>query len=235
MTDIPQMTLKKSKHRNQTIIIFEFDYNQKLIDLVKQLPNTCWSKTKQTWYQAADSFNLNKVFMHFKGYAYLNYTALQNNKTKTVEDTPRSRNYPHRQTVTLPKGYAEKLEQKRYSDSTQRTYKAYMKDFIFAFKHTDIKEFKHKEINTYILDLIRRHKISPSEQNQRISSIKFYYEKVLGRTKVNYEFERPRKTNHLPKVLAKHEIKQIINCTNNIKHRCILTRVRHKIYCSDRL
>ena len=89
----------------------------------------------------------------------------------------------------------------------------------------DIKELHTGKINDYLLNLIRENKISASEQNQRISAIKFYYEKVLGQSKVNYELERPKKTHHLPKVLAKDEIKQLLNNTNNIKHKCILALI----------
>ena len=38
-----------------------------------------------------------------------------------------------------------------------------------------------------------------------------------------YSIERPRKKQTLPKVLAKEEVKAMIACTRNIKHRCIIS------------
>jgi len=38
-----------------------------------------------------------------------------------------------------------------------------------------------------------------------------------------YAIERPRKQRQLPKVLSKREIKDLIDCTNNIKHRRIVS------------
>lgn len=38
-----------------------------------------------------------------------------------------------------------------------------------------------------------------------------------------YEIERPRKQKQLPKVLSKQEILDLIENTNNLKHRCIVS------------
>ena len=38
-----------------------------------------------------------------------------------------------------------------------------------------------------------------------------------------YDIERPKKKRKLPAILSKNEIKKIINATNNLKHKCILT------------
>ena len=64
---------------------------------------------------------------------------------------------------------------------------------------------------------------SNSSINQSVNSIKFYYEVVMGMPNRFYAIERPRKQKQLPKVLSRHEIKDLIACTNNIKHRCIIS------------
>lgn len=56
-----------------------------------------------------------------------------------------------------------------------------------------------------------------------INAIKFYYEIVLEMPNRFYSIERPRKESKLPKVLSKEEIISIINHTNNIKHKCIVS------------
>ena len=38
-----------------------------------------------------------------------------------------------------------------------------------------------------------------------------------------YSIERPRSENKLPRVISKEEVLAIINATNNIKHKCIVS------------
>ncbi len=118
--------------------------------------------------------------------------------------------------------YKSLLEQKRYSINTQRIYCHYFKDFLNYFNTENIDSITKKEINDYILVLIKSQKISSSQQNQRINAIKFYYEKVLGREKQYYELYRPKKEHKLPKVLSKSEVKRIFDVTTNLKHKSIL-------------
>ena len=118
--------------------------------------------------------------------------------------------------------YNNLLIQKRYSNNTIKTYCNYFKDFVVSFENDNLEGITIDQINSYILGLIETKNISISQQNQRINSIKFYYEKVLGRQKQYYELHRPNKEHKLPKVLSKNEIKSILNSCINIKHKSIL-------------
>ncbi len=55
-----------------------------------------------------------------------------------------------RNQINLPKGYWEKLERLRYSESTIRIYSKYMRDFCTAFKNDDLLEIGINEINEYL-------------------------------------------------------------------------------------
>jgi len=79
-----------------------------------------------------------------------------------------------------------------------------------------------QEINKYILQLIRTRGISNSQQNQRINAIKFYYEKVLGRKRMYYDVNRPKKEKRLPGILTVEEVELLLKHCNNLKHKCIL-------------
>ena len=118
--------------------------------------------------------------------------------------------------------YKDLLIQKRYSNNTQRIYCNYFKDFSTHFKDEKLEKLSNDQINKYILNLIQLKNISISQQNQRINAIKFYYEKVLGKSKQYYEIHRPNKEHKLPKVLSKNEVKKILNSCGNIKHHSIL-------------
>ncbi len=59
--------------------------------------------------------------------------------------------------------YKSLLIQKRYSANTQRIYCHYFGDFINYFNGTNIDNITKEEINSYILILIKTHKISISQ------------------------------------------------------------------------
>jgi len=125
----------------------------------------------------------------------------------------------------LPEGYLEKLERKRYSEQTIRTYTSYFRDFASHFRRKDLENITTDEINQYILELIRKKGISHSQQNQRINAIKFYYEKVLEREKLYFKIERPKRELKLPDVLSKEEIAAMIDSTDNLKHKCLIVMI----------
>ena len=64
---------------------------------------------------------------------------------------------------------------------------------------------------------------SNSYINIAINSIKFYYEIVQGMPNRLYRIERPRAKKKLPSVLSKEDVKSMIESTNNLKHRCIIS------------
>ncbi|PIE77455.1 MAG: integrase, partial [Candidatus Delongbacteria bacterium] len=119
--------------------------------------------------------------------------------------------------------YRNLLLQKRYSKNTIKVYCAYFSDFYQYFSNLNIDYVTIEDINKYILGLIKEKSISISQQNQRINAIKFYYEKVLNRGRQYYNLYRPKKEQKLPKVLSKAEIKKLIDCTINLKHKCIIS------------
>lgn len=174
------------------------------------------------WYIPRSDFNLGHFYVNLKDLAYIDYSALKI-VNKPIYNEPVKRDYSHRQAQKLPKGYLELLTQKRYSDSTIKTYSAYFKDFMHYFSVTDLAEVTSDEINAYLLEMINKWNITTSEQNQRINAIKFFYEKVLRKERHVYEIERPRKERLLPGVLSKTEVRAIIRATENIKHKTIIS------------
>ncbi len=127
--------------------------------------------------------------------------------------------------IKLPEGYLELLQRKRYSQSTIITYTTYFKQFLQNFPNQDLNTISHHQINAYILELIKIKKISPSQQNQRINAIKFYYEKVLDRKREFFRLSRPRKEAKLPTILTLQEVEKMFRFTKNQKHKCILMTI----------
>jgi len=202
-----KLTLASDTHRDKQVVSIRFERNQKLIDLLKTNFPVRWSQTKKYWWISRDQFDYPK----FKKIFSPTFEIIIIKEKKEV--------------IQLPKGYLEKLERLRYSESTIRTYSKYMRDFCTAFKDNDLTTTSIDEINDYLHYQVQNDIISISQQNQLINAIKFYYEKVLGKNKEIYKLERPRKQKLLPKVLSKSEIISIIRQCTNIKHRCVLSLI----------
>ncbi len=65
-------------------------------------------------------------------------------------------------------------------------------------------------------------KWSAASQNSLISSIKYFYEKVLKRKREIFDLPRAEKPFRLPTVFSQSEVAAIINACDNVKHKTIL-------------
>jgi integrase/recombinase XerD len=165
-------------------------------------------------YIASAAFRLPDFYDRYSPHAYIDYSRVYVRHPK-----------PQREYI-LPKGYLELLEQKRYSPSTIKTYRAYFSDFMEYHKGRNIDRLKVPDINKYILYLVNEKKISVSQQNMRINAIKFYYEQVKGGKRQYYGgITRAKEYKSLPEVLSKNEIKRILAQISNIKHHCMISLV----------
>lgn len=165
-------------------------------------------------YIPAAIFRLSDFYDRYSPHAYIDYSRVY------VRHPKPKREY------TLPEGYLELLERKRYSPSTIKTYCAYFSDFMEYHKGRNIDRLKVADINKYILYLVNEKKISVSQQNMRINAIKFYYEQVKGGQRQYYGgITRAKEYKSLPEVLSRNEVARILACLSNRKHRCMISLI----------
>ena len=165
-------------------------------------------------YITAETFKLSDFYDRYSPYAYIDYSRVYVRHPKPTRE------------YTLPEGYLELLEQKRYSPSTIKTYRAYFSDFMEYHKGRNIDRLKVADINKYILYLVNEKKISVSQQNMRINAIKFYYEQVKGGQRQYYGgITRAKEYKSLPEVLSRNEVARILACLSNRKHRCMISLI----------
>ncbi len=211
--------INKNYHRGKEVITLRFNYDSELIKRIKKVEGARWSRSMHCWYFDKAHFKLPQIFDAFRGIAFIDLSALKNaNKKQKVVKRKKEK-----LKVQIPQAYLDELEQRRYSDNTKAIYINYFADFIRHFSGRKLEDISIQEINAYILRLIRDYQISSSQQNQRINAIKFYYEKVLGREKMYVDIKRPLKQKMIPNVLSVEEIKTMIDVTDNLKHKCIIS------------
>ena len=230
---MPSINLDKTislKHlfiENQKQIGLKFYPNHTIQNIVKSLPNIKWSKEFNLAYLKNTKENLNLIFKAFKGTAWINCqhffpkTKIKtNSKPVTVNDFRKRKTKENYR--TCPEEFLLKLELKQYALNTAKTYILMFERFMNHYKNIDLKNIDENDIRTYMQELVIQGK-SNSYLNQMINSIKFYYEVVLEMPNRFYSIERPRKKESLPKVISLAEVQQIIENTNNIKHKCIVS------------
>ena len=118
--------------------------------------------------------------------------------------------------------YIELLRLKNYSINTINNYHNWFLIFLRYFNESKPSSITKTEIMDFLVQYRNSKKWSATGQNQLISSIKFFYEIVLKRAKVDYELPRAMKPFQLPTVFDESEVVAIINAAGNIKHKTIL-------------
>ncbi|GAB5475721.1 MAG: site-specific integrase [Maribacter sp.] len=211
---------------NQKMIGIKFSPDKLIQNLVKGLPNPKWSKRYNMAYIPNTKANLGVIFNTFKGVVWINYNRFLinkpvNRKNETVDVAWFRKRKPITDYRLCPEEYLLKLELKRYANSTIKTYVTFFEMFINFHKDKELNSIDEGDIRVFLQSLIQKNS-SNSYVNQAINAIKFYYEVVLGMPNRFYEIERPRKESKLPKVISKEEVVDIIENTNNLKHRCIV-------------
>lgn len=100
-------------------------------------------------YMPATAFKLPDFYDRYSPHAYIDYSRVY------VRHPKPKREY------TLPKGYLELLEQKRYSLSTIKAYKIYFSDFMEYHKGQDLDLLTVEDINSYMLHMVKESTYPP--------------------------------------------------------------------------
>ncbi|MDP5082078.1 MAG: site-specific integrase [Winogradskyella sp.] len=221
------ITLKHLLINNKRYIGLQFYSDKVLNSLVKDLTDLAYSNAYSMFCLPNTKENLDSIFNLFNGVAWINTNYFfDKSNSKDLDETFDLQWFRKRQKPsnykTCPESYLDKLEIKRYANNTVRTYVSCFEQFINYYPNKAIDDLNENDVRNYILTLIQKD-WSNSYINQSINSIKFYYENVLGMPNRFYKIERPIKEKKLPIILSPSEVKALIDATNNIKHRCIVS------------
>ena len=117
------------------------------------------------------------------------------------------------------------LELKRYSKQTISSYKGHLYMFNSHFNNKSFKSITDKEMFEFVYHIVSEKEISASYQRQIVGSLKLFYKEIYKRA-IPFEYLKvSRRENKLPTVLSKDEVRRIIENTNNLKHRAILSLI----------
>jgi integrase/recombinase XerD len=203
--------------KGQKRIALLFDYDADTIELVKQIEGRKWSASNKFWHIPVHEHYLEALNRKFSG----KLEFIRSATDKVINKTTLKLAYEK-----ALKDFSDRLILKRYSENTIVIYKEQIIRFFKYYSQKDPSQLTDENVKDYILFLLQKKRISFSYQKQAISAIKFYFEKILRRETKKYYFEMPRGEElKLPIVLSKREVKQILDCTINLKHKTILSTI----------
>jgi site-specific recombinase XerD len=224
---LPNITLKKLKHRDKDCIGLYYPYNKELIAHTKMLPGVLWSASNKCWYVENKNNALHRLFVHFKGVAWLNNELKSTKRSIEIISTKKALN-PYKEKVNKEAKhelgrFRKWMESKRYSKSTIDTYLGILSSF-FGFHHLKKPgDIEMEDVNNYNFEVVVKNNYSIVYQRQFINALKLFLKNMNG-FKIDPEaLERPRKSKKLPVVLSRDEILRLLLATPNLKHRTILT------------
>lgn len=220
------ITLKHLFIGQKKCIGLQFYTDKVILAMLKEIPDVIWSEEFGMHYLPNTKPNLDKVFSVYRGVAWVNCKYFFDKSNSKQLDDPLDVEWMAKRKLqqdfrTCPNAYVQKLELKKYSNSTLKSYVNCFEHFINHYKNIALENLNEADIRNYLKILIQKDR-SNSYINQSINSIKFYYEVVLGMPNRFYAIERPRKEKKLPIILSKSETRTLIGNTNNIKHKCII-------------
>jgi len=211
--------IKPLTHRGGEHLGLYFDFDAELVTRVKSAGGV-FSSQNRCWYVPRTKENLHKLFEMFRGKAWLDITALQQEKAKekkaAIPDLT-----PERK-AELDK-LVDWMRHKHYSEGTIKVYLDCVRVYFLHNPEKDPKLIHRDDFISFTKEHIIARKLSFTYQNQFVNALKLFLQCVHG-IQVNTDFlERPRSEDKLPNVLSKEEVQRILTHTGNLKHKLMLS------------
>lgn len=205
MTDYKPFTFSLDKHHDKNVIFIIFEKNYELIQQVKQLIGSKWSKTHKKWYVP----DVEEYRKRFK-------ISLEKPISERILNKIHTDNHPELQRLI------NQLHLKSYSKHTIRTYINEFSQYLFFLGDKKATVATTEDVKQFLLNCINNLNLPENSVHSKINSIKFYYEQVLHNPKLFLDIPRPKKAFQLPKALNTHEVRSLFEVTTNLKHNTIL-------------
>ncbi|MFT3796470.1 site-specific tyrosine recombinase/integron integrase [Flavobacterium sp.] len=221
-TSLPAVKLDLILHHHKEIISIHFEKNRDFIPLVKHELHATWSPTKLFWYLDYSEANKKRIMDTLTGHAEIDAAALERKEygnrynMANIELPDQIREHINR--------FRKWLETKRYSDATVMTYCGLVVFFCKYLLRKNCTELTPMIVSRFNYEFIVEPKKSIAYQNQAINAIKQYFE-YRNITVEFGEIERPKREKKLPVVLSMEEVKRIIDCTHNLRHKTLLSLI----------
>lgn len=171
-----------------------------------------WHSKLSIWYLDRSAADIAQIRHRFEGF-------------KVIEDLqPSQRLSPlhpmHQQFIN---DFVVYMKQRRYSANTITTYEESVIVFLRFFANEDVSTMTNEHIERFNYEYIVANRYSISYQNQVVNALKLFFLTISKRKIIIANIERPRKEYKLPHVFSKEDVKKLLHCVRNRKHKCMLS------------
>lgn len=218
-------------YKNRKCIGLFFQYNEKVKEKVSKIPGIRYSNSNRAWIAEYSRTKYEEIVQYLKDCGYypdfrtfwINLKRIEG-KLKSPDDNSIKLYQNSVKYSREIESYENYLTQRRYSQSTVKTYINGMHVFL-NWLDKELDDVNHEDVNRFNSEYIIRNGYSASYQNQVINAIKLFYEKRKNRRLDIDNLERPRRGFRLPKVIEKKEVERLLRSVKNIKHKTALTMI----------
>lgn len=207
-------------------LMVDLDWDRKPIGLIKMIPGRRYHKGERCWLIPStknavacleqlcnrDNFQLVKELGDKK---------LRAAQVLSKKPDPKWYTGLTTEELLIVEEYVDSLFRQYYSYNTIKTYVRYFKHFLQHIGSDRVLTVEKGTLINYF-DIWVQKGVADSSINQVINAIKYYYEKVLGRPKMKFDWARPRKRTRLPEVMSRGEVRQLLSQVKNPKHLALL-------------
>ena len=129
---------------------------------------------------------------------------------------------PHRKrTCKITKRLAEDMIIRNLAPATIDAYTYHVRKFSDFIKKP-LDRVTREDVRTFQLHLIEERKLAYSTFNQAVCALRFYYRHTQPMSWPVTAVPFGKRPKRLPTVLSRHDVDELIQCTENLKHRTFL-------------
>ncbi len=211
-----------SKYENKDIIIRPLDdlyfcvdfagqFDNTMLNAIRNVPGRIWNQELKIWMLPCNTPDNNTVKILLKNLYNTGIYNYQDSKSiKTDFEILTEKNLYKMK---------ELLKTKHYSERTIISYMKWIENFLYENKNRDL--LGQKEINEYLSNLAVKMKVSASTQNQALAALLFYFRFVKNENPQELaSVIRAKKSERIPVVFSREEVKRVINCMDENKKLC---------------
>lgn len=218
------MTIRIEKESEKELHVY-FSYSEERVEKVKKVQGRKWIPEKRCWSIPDTTEAIKELLIIFSDEEIKTDSKLDSPIHDTIHSLTKARESVE---ILGLNEMVEKMDNELklggYSPKSRKAYLNHMKRFVQYFQ-LDPMELDEKQVKRYLLVLLENEKFSHSYVNQAISSIKFFFHRVLKNERILFAIPRPKKQEKLPEVLSQQEVFSILYSIQNEKHRALLFMV----------
>lgn len=219
-----QVILDIGLRKQQHMLKLHFPYDRELINLA-QKAGAGWSQSLGCWYLPFTKSNVNRVKAIFKGKARIDAGRLKAHLANPRVALAYREIQLSRDILDEIQAFGDWMRNKRYSESTIKTYMESLKVFFRFLENPSPQSVTNQDLERFEKDYIIAGHYSVASQSQMINGVKLFFSNRQNRKLEPESIDRPKKAKKLPNVLSKEEVKRILEAHKNLKHRAMLSLI----------